>query len=79
MVATKTAKRKSDGLWRSDLYHYRIAYTDDAGESQLLIVKSDDRLEPGSIVESTGRLIRIDEGGATPFRGVLTALPGRLI
>jgi hypothetical protein len=78
-VPTKTRRRSSGGLRGSDHYHYRIAYTDDAGESQLLILRTDDRLEQGSIVETKGRLIRIDAGGPTPFRGVVTPLPGRLI
>ena len=71
-------KREPGGLHRSDRYHYRISYTDDAGESQLVILQSDDRLEPGSIVQAKGRTIRIEAGGAAPFRGVLTPLPGRL-
>jgi hypothetical protein len=78
-VPAKTPSWKSVGLCRSDLYHYRIAYTDDDGESQLLLLQTDDRLEVGSIVEAKGRLIRIEEGGAMPFRGVLTPLPGHLM
>jgi hypothetical protein len=38
-----------------------------------------ERAGPGSIVEDRGRLIRIEEGGATRFRGVLTPMSGRLI
>jgi hypothetical protein len=78
-VPTKSPKRKPGGRHQFGLFQYRIAYEDAAGESQLLLLQSDDRLEPGSIVEDKGRLIQINNGGPTPFRGVLTPLTGRLL
>jgi hypothetical protein len=77
-VATKIKKSKPDGLRWSDLYHYRVTYTD-AGDKHVLLVQTADRLELGSIVEDKGLLIRITTFAAPPYRGVITPLLGEII
>jgi hypothetical protein len=69
---------RRSSLRQSDLYHYRITYEDPAGETQLFLFHTDDKLEAGGVVEDKGRLIEIKSLEAHPYRGVITPLHGHL-
>jgi hypothetical protein len=66
------------GTRQADLYQYRITYDDPAGETQLFLLRTGDKLDVGSVVEDRGRLIEIQSVDAHPYRGVVTPLRGRL-